>query len=74
MTSCRASVTSERYDTADYNKGAWRYVQLLTSSYTWAYWPHAARLSFSNADPTYNFYYNYVDRSDHYVYCDDHQN
>ena len=75
ITSCRASVTSERYTSYDYNKGAWTYSELLTSSRTWTYWPHAARITtFANPDPLYRFYSNYIDRFDHYVYCDDHQN
>lgn len=26
------------------------------------------------ADPVYLFWKNHIDRSDHWVYCDDHQN
>lgn len=76
MTSCRASVTSERYDTLDHNKGAWTYALYLNKSYTWVYWPHAARLDFGVArtDPNYRLYTNYIDASNHLVYCDDHMN
>lgn len=41
ITSCRASVGAERYDTRDYNKGSWTYIQYLNSSNSWVYWPHA---------------------------------
>lgn len=77
MTSCRANVSCERYDTADTNQGAWLYAQVLRlngNKLEWVYFPNATRASFLYEDPYYDFYANYVDRSDHYVYCDDHQN
>ena len=78
MTSCRANVSCERYNTSDANSGAWLYAQVMrlnNGKFEWVYWPHAAPVStFLYEDPYYDFYSNYVDRSDHYVYCDDHQN
>lgn len=74
ITSCRASVGSERYFTEDTNRGSWTYVKWMNSSQVWSYWPNALRFVGEKHDPEYLFYTNYLDRSDHYVYCDDHQN
>lgn len=68
-------VGSERYNTADYSKGSFTYAQYLkklTTGYGWNYWPGA--MTNNDTDPVSNFYANYVSRSDHYVYVDDHQN
>jgi hypothetical protein len=67
-------VGSERYDTRDYNKGQLQYVSYLhtVSPETWVYWADAAINN--DTDPNYHPYFNYLDRSDHYIYVDDHQN
>lgn len=76
VTSCLPCVGAERLDTLDYNKGSWTYVKHFakvgTSTYSWTYWPNAR--SNNDNDPQYAFYWNYVDRSDHYVYVDDNLN
>ncbi|MHB8706855.1 MAG: hypothetical protein ACYC77_10110 [Coriobacteriia bacterium] len=74
ITSCRAAAGSERYDTEDTNRGSWTYIKWMNSSQVWSYWPNALRYIGAGHDPVYLFYNNYIDRSDHYVYCDDHQN
>jgi hypothetical protein len=78
ITSSIPCVGAERYETRDYNKGSWTYVQhfkkLSSGAYQWQYWPGAAVTSASNQDPTYKFWNNKVGASNHYVYVDDHQN
>jgi len=78
ITSSIPCVGTERYDTLDYNKGSWTYVRhfqkIGTSSFQWQYWPSAGVTPVSNQDPSYRFYTNRVNESNHWVYCDDHQN
>lgn len=66
-------VGAERYNTLDYNKGQFQYVAYLhKSANLWAYWQDGANNN--HTDPVYRPYYNYLDRPDHYVHVDDHQN
>lgn len=78
MTSCRASVGAERFDTLDYNKGSWTYIKYLSGSNVWAYWPNALHYvggaGMVPSDSGFPFWSNHIDHYDHHVYCDDHQN
>ena len=73
--SCYPCVGAERYDTLDYNKGQFLYTSYLArngDAYNWAYWVDGGVNN--DTDPNSNVYFNYLDRFDHYVYVDDHQN
>jgi hypothetical protein len=78
ITSCRADVGAERYSLSDSNRGSWMYAKAARADLSWGYWQGAGATypvgGGAQPDPSYFFFNNYVDRSDHFVYVDDHQN